>query len=185
MFREEQMEFTYDLFNMDDKLVGGYSPRKLPSPRADPGARPQPGNRDHQEEAGDSCAKPAAPGVAGLRGPLRSGSFLDHNPSKAKALLDMIGYVDRDGDGFPRNARWQAIRIVYKYQAFEQAQRQAAELWVKSLLAVGIRAETEAVQFADHLKDRRVGKVPDGEFRLDRQITRMARISCSFSTAPT
>ena len=34
LFREEQMEFTYDLFNMEDKLVGGYTPEKIAFRRA-------------------------------------------------------------------------------------------------------------------------------------------------------
>ncbi len=159
VFREEQMEFTYDLFNMEDKLVGGYTPEKIAFRRALILAHDRSQEidivRKHQAIPAQS---PLPPGVVGYDAHFRSGSFLDYNPAKAKALLDMIGYVDKDGDGYRETAEGQPIRIVYKYLAFEQAQRQAAELWVKSLLAVGIRAESEAVQFADHLKDRRVGK---------------------------
>ncbi len=159
VFREEQMEFTYDLFNMDDKMVGGYSAEKIAFRRAlilshDRGQEITIVRRDQAIPA----QSPLPPGVVGYDPNFKSGAYLDYNPAKARALLDMIGYVDRDGDGYRETADGKPIKLVYKYQAFEQAQRQAAELWVKSLQAVGIRAESEAVQFADHLKDRRVGK---------------------------
>ncbi len=39
-----------------------------------------------------------------------------------------------------------------------QEARQLAELWVKSMANVGIRMDAQAVQFADLLNDKRVGK---------------------------
>ena len=42
---------------------------------------------------------PWAPGVAGWDPDFHT-SANEYNPAKAKALLDMFGYVDRDGDGY-------------------------------------------------------------------------------------
>ena len=48
--------------------------------------------------------------------------------------------------------------ISYKYDAGSQEKRQLAELWSKSMADIGIRIEATAVQFADLLNDKRVGK---------------------------
>ena len=47
---------------------------------------------------------------------------------------------------------------MYKYNARSQENRQLAELWSKSMAGIGIRVDATAVQFADLLQDKRVGK---------------------------
>ena len=42
---------------------------------------------------------PIGPGRAGYDPAFKS-EMSEYNPAKAKALLDMYGYVDRDGDGW-------------------------------------------------------------------------------------
>ncbi|MBL8520776.1 MAG: hypothetical protein JNK75_08890 [Betaproteobacteria bacterium] len=158
-FREEQMEFTYDVFNMDDKVVGGYTPEKIAFRRALILAHDRAQEIDIvRKKQAIPAQSPLPPGVVGYDPNFRSGAFLDHHPARAKALLDMIGYIDRDGDGFRDLPDGRPIRLEYKYLALEQEKRQQAELWVKNLAEVGLRVDTVAVQFADHLKDRRVGK---------------------------
>ena len=68
----------------------------------------------------------------------------------------MFGYVDRDGDGFREQPDGARLMVHHKYNAGNEADRQLAELWVKSMAEVGIRSEAQAVQFADLLKDKKV-----------------------------
>jgi ABC-type transport system substrate-binding protein len=82
----------------------------------------------------------------------------EYDPARAKALLDMYGYVDRDGDGWRDQPDGKPLVIEYKYNAGSQENRQLAELWAKSLADVGIRIEAVAVQFVDLLKDKKVGR---------------------------
>ncbi len=158
VFREEQPEVTYDVFNMEDPLVGGYSPERVALRRAMVLAH----DRDQEiaivrKGQAIPAQSPVPPGVVGYDPSFRS-TQQDHDPARAKALLDMFGYVDRDGDGWRDRPDGRPLTVVYKYNAGSQSNRQLAELWAKSMAAVGIRLEAEAVQFADLLNDKRVGK---------------------------
>jgi oligopeptide transport system substrate-binding protein len=82
----------------------------------------------------------------------------DHDPARAKALLDMFGYLDRNGDGWRELPDGKSFTISYKYNARSQENRQLAELWSKSMAEIGVRVEATAVQFADLLNDKRAGK---------------------------
>jgi len=97
-----------------------------------------------------------APGVVGYDPDFLSNAN-NHDPSKAKALLDMFGYVDRDGDGLREQPDGTALTIRFKYDAGSAEKRQLAELYVKSLADVGLRMEATAVQFGDLLRDKKVG----------------------------
>ncbi|MEO8103772.1 MAG: ABC transporter substrate-binding protein [Betaproteobacteria bacterium] len=159
VFREEQLEVTYDLFNMNDPLIGGFAPEKIALRRALVLAH------DRAQEIDIIRRKQAIPaqsltppGVVGYDPAFQSGNFLDYNLPKAKALLDMYGYIDRDGDGIRETPAGKPLILTYKYNSGSQDQRQLAELWAKSLADVGIKVETAEAQFADLLKDKRVGK---------------------------
>ena len=158
VFREEQPEITYDVFNIDDPVVGGYSPEHVALRRAMVLAH------DRNQEIGIvrkgqalPAQSPVPPGIVGFDPAFRAVQQ-DPDPAKAKALLDMFGYVDRDGDGWRDQPDGTPFTIGYKYNARNQENRQLAELWSKSMAAVGIRVDATAVQFADLLQDKRVGK---------------------------
>jgi ABC-type transport system substrate-binding protein len=78
-----------------------------------------------------------------------------HDVAKAKALLDMFGYVDVDGDGFREQPDGKPLVIGHKFYAYGQEYRQLAELFVKSMKEVGLRVDATAVQFGDLLKDKK------------------------------
>jgi hypothetical protein len=89
---------VYMYFNMKDPLVGGYTPRSGAAPRHVARLQ-QRGERDLiRNGTAIEAQSPAAAGRARLRPHFNLGKSYD--PPKAKALLDMFGYVDRDGDGW-------------------------------------------------------------------------------------
>jgi oligopeptide transport system substrate-binding protein len=157
VFPELQPEFTYDSFNVEDPVIGGYTPERVALRRALVHAHDRTQEiailRKRQALPAQS---PIPPGVVGYDPSFRSPAT-DYDPPKAKALLDMFGYVDGDGDGWRDRPDGKPLALTYKYNA-SQENRELAELWVKSLAQVGIRADTVAVQFADLLNDKRVGK---------------------------
>ncbi len=164
VFREEQPEFTYDVFNMNDQVegrpnpVGGYSPERVALRRAMVLAH----DRDseiHVLRKGQAIAaqSPVPPGIVGYDPAFRSNAQ-DYDPPRAKALLDLAGYVDRDGDGWREQPDGKPLVIDYKYLAGGQDGRELGELWVKCMADVGIRMQASAVQFVDLLKDKKVGK---------------------------
>jgi ABC-type transport system substrate-binding protein len=162
VFREEQPEFTYTAFNVEDKAegrpnpVGGYTPERVALRRAMTLAYDIDAEiailRKGQAIAAQS---PVPPGVVGYDPGFHSAAN-QHDPARAKALLDMFGYVDRDGDGWRDQPDGSPLVVGYKFYAMGQEYRQLAELWVKSLADVGLRVEASAVQFSDLLKDKKV-----------------------------
>jgi len=164
VFREEQPEVTYDVFNLNDTAsgrsnpVGGYAPARVALRRAMVLGY----DRDREIAVlrkGQAVAAqtPVPPGVVGYDAAFRTAAQ-DHDPARAKALLDLFGYVDRDGDGWREQPDGSPLLVEYKYNAGSQENRQLAELWSKSMADVGIRLEAMAVQFVDLLKDKKVGK---------------------------
>ncbi len=164
VFREEQPEFTYDVFNMNETIegrenpVGGYSPERVALRRALVLGH----DRDREisiVRKGQAlpAQSPVPPGVVGYDERFHAGAQ-EYDPARAKALLDMFGYVDRNGDGWRDRPDGRPLVLDYKYYAGSQENRQLAELWSKSMAEIGVRLEATAVQFADLLKDKKVGR---------------------------
>ena len=121
--------------------------------------------------------RPVPPGVVGYDPDFRSDAQ-DHDPPRAKALLDMFGYVDRDGDGWRELPDGRPLTLQLQVQrAAARRTRQLAELWVKSH---GRRRASASrpprVQFADLLKDKKRGQVPGGGLGVDRRLPRRAEL---------
>ncbi|HUQ27740.1 MAG TPA: ABC transporter substrate-binding protein [Usitatibacter sp.] len=162
VFKELQPELTYYAFNVSDKAmgranpIGGYTPERVALRRAMVLAH----DREMEIEIirkGQAIPaySPVPPGVVGYDPEFRTGAQ-EHDVAKAKALLDMFGYVDRNGDGWREQPDGSPLLLNYKYNAGSQEYRQMAELYVKSLAEVGLRMEAQAVQFSDLLKDKKV-----------------------------
>jgi len=158
VFREEQPEIVWDAFNLDDPVVGGYKPENVGFRRALVLAHDR-GQEIAIVRRGQAIPMQTlvAPGLIGSDPTFRA-LEQEYNPARAKAMLDMLGYVDRDSDGWRELPGGKPLKLTYKYRANDDSSRQQAELWAKCLAAVGIRMEAVAVQFADLLKDRKVGK---------------------------
>ncbi len=163
---------VYTYFNMRDPIVGGYTPDKVALRRAMSLAY------DNQEDANlvrNGTAIEAQslvpPGVLGYDPNFYLGPSYD--PARAKALLDMFGYVDRDGDGWRDMPDGSPLTFVFSTQP-DQLSRQFTELWQKDLAAVGIRMVAHVAKWPDLRKESKLGKLmawelswgadyPDGE----------------------
>jgi len=161
------------LFNQDNPVVGGYTPDKVALRRAISLAY------DSDKEirlVRKSQAIPAQTAIAPLSfgyNPALKTTMSDHDPARARALLDMYGYVDRDGDGWREQPDGSALVLEYATQP-DQSSRQLAELWEKSMKAVGLRIVFKVAKWPENLKASRTGKLmmwgvgwsastPDGE----------------------
>ncbi len=82
----------------------------------------------------------------------------DHDPARARALLDMYGYVDRDGDGWRDMPDGSPLLLEYSTQPDQQS-RQLCELWEKSMKAVGLRMIFKVAKWPENLKASRAGKL--------------------------
>ena len=161
------------LFNQDNPVVGGYTPQKVALRRAIALAY------DSDKEirlVRKSQAVPAQTAIAPLTfgyNPALKTTMSDHDPARARALLDMYGYLDRDGDGWRELPDGKPLLLEYATQP-DQSSRQLAELWEKSMKAVGLRIVFKVAKWPENLKASRTGKLmmwgvawsastPDGE----------------------
>ena len=163
---------VYMYYNMKDPVVGGYTPEKVALRRAINLAYNDEENAELLRNGTAIEAKSlAAPGVLGYDPNFNTGKSYD--PAKAKALLDMFGYVDRDGDGYRETPDGKPLTFVYATDP-SQLSRLFTQSWKKALDAVGIRMEVDVAKWPDHRKKSKAGKLmswelawgadyPDGE----------------------
>ncbi len=157
VFQEIQPEVTYETFNMENPVVGGYDPQHVALRRAIVMGH----NRDQliqvvYKNFAMVAQSPIPPGVIGYD-PTFTAQDQDYNQARAKALLDMFGYVDRDGDGYREQPDGSPLIIQYLNQTGLQYTKYS-ELWVKSMKNIGIRLVSQQEQFADLLRDQQAGK---------------------------
>ncbi len=156
--RSVGMSVTYQYFNMNDPIVGGYTPEKVALRRAISLGYNLPQEiliiRKGQAIPAQS---PIPPNVAGYDESFRN-PLLEYNPAKAKALLDQYGYIDRDGDGFRELPDGKALELEQP-SAPTSLDRQYDELWKKSLNAIGIKVRFKKDKWPELLKQSRAGKL--------------------------
>jgi len=145
-------------FNMEDPVVGGMAPERVALRRAiglatDVGREIQ-GVRRGQAITAQSLISPGGYGYdAAYRS--ENGEF---DPARAKALLDIYGYVDRDGDGWRDLPDGSPLVIDYATTP-DALSRQFDELWKKNLDAIGVRLRIKAAQWPEQLKAAQAGKL--------------------------
>jgi ABC-type transport system substrate-binding protein len=171
-------EVALTVFNLDDPVVGGYSADKVALRRAislavDVGREIRLVRRGQAVPA----QSPIVPHTTGYRPDFKS-ELSDHDPARAKALLDMYGYIDRDGDGWRDLPDGRPLLITRNTQS-DSASRALDELWEKNLRSIGIRLELKIAQWPENLKAARGAKfmiwgvgssasTPDGGTALQR-----------------
>jgi ABC-type transport system substrate-binding protein len=151
-------DFTMAFFNMEDPVVGGYTPERVALRRAIGLAYNI--ERDiHVARRGQAvpAQAPMPPGTYGHDPAYRTENS-QYDPARAKALLDTYGYVDRDGDGWREQPDGSPLVLQMATQG-SQIERQFDEIWQKSMAAVGLRIRFNVAQFPENLKAARAGKL--------------------------
>ncbi len=152
------LDLAFLYFNMKDPIVGGYTPEKVALRRAISLAyRSQDEIDIVQKGLAIPAHTPYSPGVAGYDPNFRT-SASEYSPAKARALLDMHGYVDRDGDGF-RDMPDGSPLILKSNSTPTEKDRTVDELWRRSMDDIGIRIEFRKAKWPDLLKESNAGKL--------------------------
>lgn len=152
------LEVTFSYFNMEDPLIGGYTPERIALRRAISLAYMTPDEIQIIWKGQAILANaPYSPGVAGYDPNFRT-SANEHNPTKAKALLDMYGYKDVDGDGYRETPEGKPF--VLKLNSTPTTRDQLFdELWTRSMDAIGIKVDIRKANWPDLLKESNAGKL--------------------------
>jgi ABC-type transport system substrate-binding protein len=145
-------------FNMEHPVVGGLAPHQVAFRRAVWLAL------DVDREirlAYRGLAMPAqsliSPFTSGFNAAFKSEAS-DHDPARARALLDLYGWLDRDGDGWREQPDGKPLLLEWASQP-DGLSRQFDELTKKSLDAIGVRVVFKPAKWPENLKAARAGKL--------------------------
>jgi ABC-type transport system substrate-binding protein len=159
--------FTYTYFNMDDPVVGGYTPERVALRRAIAMAYDV-DNEIRVLRRGQAipATQIIPPGLLGHDpAPNRRAGY---DPAAARALLDKFGYTVLGPGGY--RTRPDGSPLVLKLGSPPDSEsREFDELWKRSMDAVGIRIEFVKQKWPDLLKMSTAGQLQ--MFRLARLIT--------------
>lgn len=148
----------YTMFNMEHPLVGGYTPERVALRRAislatDTGRE----IRTLRKNMAIPAQSPVAPNLTGYDPAFKS-EMSTYDPARARALLDLYGWTDRNGDGWREQPDGKPLVLQIATQP-DQTSRDLDELRQKNLQAVGIRVEFKPAKWPENLKAGRAGKL--------------------------
>ena len=155
--RATELAVAYTYFNMDDPVIGGYTPEKVALRRAICSAY----NIDDEiriirQGQAMPATQPIPPDVAGHLKDYKG--FGRYDPATARALLDKFGFRDRNGDGFRETPDGHPLEIRLASEP-DQTSRQYDELWQRSLAAVGLKVAFQKQKWPDLFKAARAGQL--------------------------
>ncbi|MGL6112548.1 MAG: ABC transporter substrate-binding protein [Rubrivivax sp.] len=158
MLRYARADVAVSYFGMEHPLVGGTTPDKVALRRAialavDVDREIRLVRRNQAVPA----QSPIAPGTWGYDPGFKS-EMSEFNLARAKALLDMHGYVDKNGDGWRDQPDGQPLVLEYATSPDQQS-RQLNELWKRNMDALGLRIEFKTAKWPENLKASRAGKL--------------------------
>ncbi|HET9025422.1 MAG TPA: ABC transporter substrate-binding protein, partial [Burkholderiaceae bacterium] len=169
-------------FNMNDPVVGGYTPEKVALRRAIAlgmhTARDNAAVWGGQAPATHSIFAPHQHGFD----PLFRSEMGEYSPARAKALLDTCGYVDRDGDGWRELPDGRPLTLE-RTSSTGQVYRRVDEGFERDMTALGLRVRFRTGEFSELVKAGRAGKLmmwmlgynailPDGQQFLTRYYSK-------------
>jgi ABC-type transport system substrate-binding protein len=155
---EEAALAFFALFNMNDAVVGGYTPEKVALRRAllmgyDPATLIKVGMQGQGRVANQLIPAEVPGHLPGMK------SSTPHDPALARALLDKFGYKDRDGDGFRERPDGKPL-VLTMGSAPTGENRIRDELWIRNMRDIGVRIEFVHQKWGDLLKMARAGQLP-------------------------
>jgi ABC-type transport system substrate-binding protein len=177
-FRIVEPSIHQVLFNMEDPVLGGYTPDKVALRRAISLGMDVVTEINHAWGGqGVVAQQPYLPFTTGHDPKVRT-ELGQYDPARAKALLDMYGYVDQNGDGWRDMPDGSPLVLPMAAQT-DGRTRKINEVFQKNMATLGIRTTFSIAQWPENLKAARAGKLslwavgsyaagPDGGSSLQR-----------------
>lgn len=158
LYRTLNPDSAFMYFNMNDPVVGGYTADKVALRRAISLAV----DLDRliavvYRGQGLRAQSVIVPNTTGYDPAFKSESS-DFDPARAKALLDLYGYVDRNGDGWRELPDGQPLTLRYSSQS-DQLSRTLQELMKKDMNRIGLRIDFDIQKWPEQLKAARANKL--------------------------
>jgi ABC-type transport system substrate-binding protein len=154
--RAPQIDVSHLIYNMDNPVVGGYTPEKVALRRAiNLGFDTAETIRTYFQFQAIPAQSPVMPGEYGYDSALRTENGVT-SLARARALLDQYGYVPRHGTSWRDNPDGSLLEVEYSTEP-DQRSRIIDEIVKKSMDALGIRCRFKVAKFPDQLKAARAG----------------------------
>jgi ABC-type transport system substrate-binding protein len=154
--RAPQIDVSHLIYNMDNPVVGGYTPEKVALRRAiNLGFDTAETIRTYFQFQAIPAQSPVMPGEYGYDSALRTENGVT-SLARARALLDQYGYVPRHGAPWRDNPDGSLLEVEYSTEP-DQRSRIIDEIVKKSMDALGIRCRFKVAKFPDQLKAARAG----------------------------
>ena len=156
--RTELADLTLTYFNMEHPVVGGYTPDRVALRRAvSLGFDGDEYIRSIFSGLGVRAQSPFLPGTFGYDPSYLTpiGSF---DRARARALLDVYGYVDRNGDGWREQPDGSPL-VLELASTSAQLDRRQNELWQRFMARIGLRMEFRIAQWPELVKQSMSGKL--------------------------
>jgi len=143
-------------FNLEDPVVGGYTPGQVALRRAiglglDVGREIRVVHRGQARVAN----APIVPHTLSFDPSLQT-EMGQYDPARARALLDLYGWTDRNGDGWRERPDGSPFTLVWSIEDNQRA-RQLSELWLRDMKLLGLRVQFKTGKWPELLKAARAG----------------------------
>jgi len=156
-WRQLMPDENLTVFNMEDPVVGGGSAEHVALRRAIALGIDLPREYRLARHGQMMPAQSQAVPFTGGYDPAFTSEMSQFDPGRARALLDLYGYVDRDHDGWREQPDGSPLLLVINNQA-DPASHLLGELWQRNMAAIGIRTEFRIAQWPENLKAARAGR---------------------------
>ncbi len=158
LVRYPRADVAVSYFGMENPVVGGYEPHKVALRRAiSLAVDVEREIRLVRRSQAIPAQGPIAPQTWGYDPTFKS-EMSTYSRARAKALLDLHGYVDKNGDGWRDQPDGQPLLLEYHTQPDQQS-RQLIEQWKKNMDAINIKIEFKVAKWPENLKSSRAGKL--------------------------
>jgi ABC-type transport system substrate-binding protein len=174
--RQLRPDMGMSFFFMDHPLVGGYTPEKVALRRAIGLAFDNNAYIQHVLGGFGMPAQSTVPPFTTGYDPAYKSEMSDHDPARGRGVLDLHGYVDRDGDGWREQPDGRPLVLSMAGTSTLQDRRKD-EVWERCMTAVGLKMTFDRSTWPELLKKSRAGTLmmwgyswsatsPDGGFFL-------------------
>ena len=168
---------TYTYFAMEHPVVGGYTPERVAFRRAIALAYDTDREISLIWRGQQVPAQSVVPPLVSSYDPKLKSEMSDHDVARAKALLDLYGYIDRDGDGWRDQPDGKPLVLELTSET-AQVSRQLQGLWKKAMDGIKVKIDFKVGSWQENIKASRAGKLmmwstgwsgalPDGGYFLD------------------
>lgn len=168
---------TYTYFAMEHPVVGGYTPERVALRRAIGLAYDTEREISLIWRGQQLPAQTVLPPLVSSYDPKLKTEMSDHDVPRAKALLDLFGYVDKDGDGWRDQPDGKPLVLELTSET-AQVSRQLQGLWKKAMDGINVKIDFKVGSWQENIKASRAGRLmmwstgwsgalPDGGYFLD------------------